>query len=214
MVKRVVFVGILGIGMAVLVWSEASARVCVLKSATGACLVWTGSIECGISATGIGNTINDPVFLACTATGTGLWAVACGNPGSNDWTAPGINVAYFEGTLSGAYQLTPADIDKNGRAYVNVFAPPDDGLLFELTQQGACPNSNWIAIDAVPCNMTLIDQQLDAAGCVTADAVFNCFLPECATLGWDASAQKFERRQYQCTQMSSNSYKIPVCPQP
>jgi hypothetical protein len=177
-------------------------------------LVWTGSIECGISATGIGNVINDPVSLGCIASGTSQWVVACGNPGSNGWTAPGVNVVNFDGTLSNSYQLTPADVGENGRAYVNVTALPDEVLLFDLTQQGACPNLNWSAIDAAPCSMTLIDQQLDATGCVTAEAVFNCSLPECETLGWDAAAQKFERRQYQCTQLSSSSYKTPVCPEP
>jgi len=209
MVKRVLLVGLLGMSLVALFGNEASARICTLRSATGACLVWTGSIECGISATGIGNVTDDRVLLACTATGNGEWVVACGNPGSNNWTAPGVNVVNYAGTLTASYQLTPADIDHNGRAYVNVFAPPGIDLLEDLTQQGACPNLNWSAIDAVPCNMTLIDQQLDATGCVTAEALFNCSLPECETLGWDAAAQKFERRQYQCTQISTSSFKCP-----
>jgi hypothetical protein len=51
--------------------------------------------------------------------------------------------------------------------------------------------------------------QLDANRCVTADAYYDCTLPDCETLGWDFNTQMFERRQYECTQTETHSYKIP-----
>ena len=212
MVKRTLLICLLGISLTALVGNEASARVCVMRSPTGACLVWSGSIECGIGATGVGNVLQDPVTLSCTATGTDQWAVACGNPGSNTWTAPGINLVTFSGTVSGEYQLTPADVNRNGQAYGYAVAKPSDSLLSAIHDAGACPNLNWIAIDAVPCTMQVRDMQLDALGCITSDAYYNCTLPDCGTLGWNTSTQMFERRQYVCTQISTNNYRIPITP--
>jgi hypothetical protein len=181
----------------------------------GYCTVWSGSVECGIEATGIGNVTKDVVFLGCTVTATDtMWAAACGNPGSNDWTSPGINLVLFDGTLNGTYQLTQGDVDRNGNAYANVIAYTDPGLLQAMTEAGACPNTNWSVIDAVPCDMTVRDVQLDAGGCVTSDAYYACTLPQCGTLAWDANAGKFERRQYECTRTSTNTYKIPLCGTP
>ena len=109
----------------------------------------------------------------------------------------------------------PSNVDKNGNAYLTVIAKPGTGLLQALDDAGACPNPNWSAIDAVPCTMTLRDVQLDYAGCVTADAFYDCALPQCETLGWDSVAQKFERRQYECVQTSTHTYRTPVeCPAP
>jgi hypothetical protein len=211
MVKKTLFIVLLGIGMTALVGNEASARICVAKVG-GYCVVWSGSIECGISATGVGNVLQDPVTLACTATGTDQWAVACGNSGSNTWTSPGINLVTFSGTVSGEYQLTIYDVDRNGRAYGYAVAKPSDSLLTAIVDAGACPNLNWTAIDAVPCTMQVRDMQLDAADCITSDAYYNCTLPSCGTLNWDTNTQMFERRQYECTQTGTNTYKIPICP--
>jgi hypothetical protein len=219
MVKRVLLIGLLGMSLLALVGTEASARVCVLKSAIGACLVWTGSIECGISATGVGSVLQDPVILACTATGTDQWAVACGNPGENTWTAPGVNLVTFSGIVSGEYQLQEYDVDRNGRAYGYAVAAPSLSLLTAIRDAGACPNLNWTVMDAVPCTMQVRDMQLDADGCITSDATYSCSLDnpdtienECGTLGWNTETQTFERRQYECTQISTNTYKIPQYP--
>jgi len=214
MVRRTLLIVLLAITVTAVVWKEASARVCVMKIG-GYCTVWSGSVECGIGATGIGNVTKDEVFLGCTVTATDtMWAAACGNPGSNDWTSPGINLVLFDGALSGTYQLTQGDVDRNGNAYANVIAYTDPGLLQAMTEAGACPNTNWSVIDAVPCDMTVRDVQLDAAGCVTSDAYYTCTLPQCGTLAWDANARKFERRQYECTRTSTNTYKIPLCDTP
>lgn len=210
MVKRMLLVGLLGISLVALIGNEASARVCVVKNADGSCKYWSGSVECGIGATGIGNVVQDPVYLGCYVTATEtMWAVACGNPGSNEWTSPGINLVLFDGTIDGTYQLTEGDVDRNGNAYANVIAYTDSGIKEAIREAGACPNENWIVIDAVPCDMTVRDVQLDANKCVTADAYYSCTLPQCGTLQWDANAQKFERRQYECTKLSTHTYKCP-----
>lgn len=207
--KKTLFIVLLGIGLTALVGIEASEGAVCKYYVNGACKFWSGSVECGIGASGLGNVANDCVALACTVTGTGMWAVVCGNPGSNDWPSPGINVAEFDGILGGMALLDQDDVDRNGRAYLTVTAEAEPGLLEALREAGACPNSNWSVIDAVPCTMTVRDVQLEN-GCVTADAWYDCALPECATLAWDPNTQKFERRQYECTQTSKNTYKIPV----
>lgn len=212
MFKRTLLIILLAITVTAVGGQEASARVCVMKVG-GYCTVWSGSIECGIGATGIGNVIKDPVFLGCTATAAEtMWAIACGNPGSNTWTSPGINLIQFDGTLSGTYQLTQGDVDKNGNAYANVITYADPGLLQAMTDAGACPNTNWSVVDAVPCDMIVRDMQLDADGCVTSDAYYSCTLPQCGTLAWDSDAGKFERRQYECTRTSATAFRTPLCP--
>jgi hypothetical protein len=221
MVKRTLFIVLLGIGLTAPVGNEAFARVCIGKVG-GICVLWSGSLVCGIGATGIGNVDPDvdPVYLACTGTGTGQWAVICGNPGTNDWTSPGVNLATFSGTLnSEVYQLTPYDVDRNGNAYGFAVAEPSSGLLTAITENGGCPNSNWSAIDALPCNLTLRDMQLTKDGCPTgcdkcveSEAYFDCELPSCATIGWDSITHTFETREYTCTKTGSNTYKDPVCP--
>lgn len=213
MIKRTLLIILMAITVTAVVGKEASARVCIMKVG-GYCTVWSGSVECGIGATGIGNVLNNPVSLGCTVTGFDtMWAAACGNPGSNTWTSPGINLVLFDGTISGTYKLAPGDVDKNGNAYANVFTYASPSLLQAITAAGACPNTNWSVIDAVPCDMEVTDVQLDAAGCVTADAIYKCTLPNCGTLQWDVTTQKFERRQYECTQLSTHTYKTPIyCP--
>jgi hypothetical protein len=218
MVKKALVIGLLGISILALVWSEASAKVCVVKGAGGACLLWSGSLECGIVATGVGNVIKDPVALGCEASATDLkqWVVGCGNPGSNTLMAPGVNTVYFEGGLSGEMQLLPEQVDKNGKATVSVFAKPSSGLLDAIQEANPdiCPNPNWSVNDAVPCDVHLRDVELDENNCVTADAYFDCYLPDCSTLDIDRKTKSFERRQYICSQTSTQTYRIPLCPQP
>jgi hypothetical protein len=212
MVKRVLLIGLLGVSLIALIGNEVSARVCILKNSDGSCKYWSGSVECEISATGVGNVTQDPVTLACTATGTDNWIIACGNNGSNIWTAPGINVINFSGQLSGLYELTVYDVDQNGRAYGTAYATIDNTTSDDLIAAGACPNSNWSVVDAVPCTMEVTDKQLNADNCVTSDATYSCTLPSCETLSWDSGTQMFERRQYDCTLVSVNNYKDPICP--
>jgi hypothetical protein len=209
--SKKVILGILGISLILMLGTAADAAVCV-KKLGGTCLMWTGSVICGIDASGLGNCFNDPTFLACSATGTGEWVVACGNPGANQWTAPGINTAYFEGTVSGQTLVTPEMCDSNGNAYVFVTAKASPELLADAVAAGACPNDNWTAIDAVPCSVEVKDYELDENDCKLADATFACALPNCSTLGWDSVHNSFEQRQYNCTRTSYNRYKTPQCP--
>ncbi len=198
--------------MVMILATKADAYGVCLKKIGGTCLLWSGSVVCGVDASGLGNCIDNPTYLACSADGSGAWVVACGNPGSNQWTSPGINVAYFNGTVSGQTLVTPSMCDSNGNAYAVVTAEPSADLLAAAVAAGACPNNNWTAIDAVPCSMTAKDYITDTNGCILADATFTCTLPNCNTLGWDAVNQKFEQRQYDCTRTSYNRYKTPLCP--
>jgi len=210
MLKRLIMV-LLAMSLVLVLVAQPSAKVCVFKLG-GTCLAWSGSLECSIAASGLGNCLEDPSTFTCTGSATTTWLVACGNPGTNNWTAPGINLVYFDGTLSGDYTVTEQDCSKNGRADVTVYADPNADLLAAAVAAGACPNNNWVAIDAVPCNMTLVDREYDSSDCLVADATFDCSLPDCETLGWDSVTQHFERRQYNCTRNEYNVYNPPICP--
>jgi hypothetical protein len=210
MVKKALVIVLLGISMSVLVWSEASAKVCVLKSATGACLYWSGSVECQINATGVGNVLKTPTYLGCEASGS-EWVLGCGNPGSNNLLAPGNNAVYVSGDLSGAVELSPEQVSQNGQALATAYAKPTEAFLAYLNSNflTECPNPNWVIKDAVPCNMTVKDVLLEEIGgeiCITGEAVFNCTLPDCENLGVNSVTKTFERRQYSCDQVSSISY--------
>jgi hypothetical protein len=211
MFKRTFLIGVLVLSLVALLGAEARARVCIAKVG-GICVKWSGSVECGIAASGLGKCTD--VTLGCDVKGTDKWAVACGNPGDNSWTAPGIQIVYFEGGVSGELAVDPTTCDRNGNVFVTVYADPNKELLDNMWAADVCPNPNWYPRDAVPCSMKARDYELNADGCTVADATFDCVLPSCETLGWDKDNQKFERRQYECTRTSYHTYKDPVlCPQ-
>jgi hypothetical protein len=210
MSKRIM-IGLLSICLLALLVSGADAAVCVKKIGS-TCVMWSGTVICGIDVSGLGNCIDDPRYLGCSAQGSGSWVVACGNPGTNNWTAPGVNVVNFDGAISGETLVEPSMCDANGNAFVEVTATISQEMKDALLAAGACPNTNWVVADAVPCTATITDQETDANDCVIADATFECTLPSCETLGWDIDTQKFERRQYDCVRTSYNRYKTPICP--
>lgn len=215
MVKKVLLIGLLGVSLMVLIGNEASARVCVVKNADGSCKLWSGSLECGIGATGLGNVAANPTYLSCEGDTSGVvdWVVGCGNPGSNNLMAPGVNTVSISATLTGTVQVLPEQVDRNGKAYVSVFARPDQDLLanIQALYPEICPNANWIVTDAVPCLVNLTDSQIDENNCITADATFSCFLPSCNTLGIDKKTKRFERREFICTQTGGTVYNTPIC---
>lgn len=208
MLKKLLVISLLCIGVLALVVPQTTAKTCVAYY-RGACVAWTGSLICQIGATGLGNC--EGVQLQCVADGSS-YAVVCGNPGTNTWCAPGVNVAYYGGSITATYDIDPGDCDDSGKALVTATAKPSQDLLDALSAAGACPNDGWTVVDAVPCTMTLVDQQKDACGNVVSDAVFSCELPDCETLAYDCENGKFESRQYNCNLIDTNDYKVPKCP--
>lgn len=181
---------------------SAMGAVCVLKSTSGTCKLWSGSVDCeDLNATGVGNVTKDPKYLACDVqapSGNTLVSglVFCSNGGNN--VAPGAQ-AFISGGFSGFATIFPSQVDRNGVARgVKVHAAVDQNGLRQLDQY--CQNANWYAIDFVPVQMGVSVNLLDATNTVIDTTTFQCSLPNPLTLGWDKKAQKPERRQYNCTQ--------------
>jgi hypothetical protein len=211
MVKRVFLVSLLGISLSALLTNDASAALFCYKDPVTRqykC-VSTGSLVCGVTGTGVQA---DETRLACTAMADNvLWAVACGNPGENTWTAPGINLAQFSGEFSGDYVVTGKDVDRNGRASVIISNEVPEDLLTGLELSGACPNLNWTAIDAVPCQVDVVFRKYDTTyepDCLEEELYLTCSI-DCSTLGWDLATQTFERRDYDCMITGSTKYRCP-----
>jgi len=206
-----IMIGMVGICLMLVVGTAADAAVCIAK-AGGRCLMWSGSLTCGVDANGLGNCTTDVRYLGCEAKGSGTWMVACGNGGSNNWPAPGIQTVELDAVVGGITLVQPDYCDKNGNAYVEVNAEPSQELKNAILDAGGCPNHNWVVIDAVPCHLIATDYEMDANECILADATFECYLPSCDTLAWDQANQTFEKRQYECTRTAYNRYKEPQCP--
>jgi hypothetical protein len=206
--NRIRWIGFLSIGLATMVTTDAMARTCVLRSSSGACKVWSGSVSCeNLNATGVGNVTKDDKYMGCMVSalpgGENAFPVIvfCANNGGN--VAPGVN-ATIAGSLSGIATIFPEQVDKNGVAKgINVKASPTDGQLDSLdTVCEAALNTNWFAIDVVPID-TLVSVLLldDSMGEEVVDqANFECHLPNPESLGWDKKANAPERRQYNCVQ--------------
>jgi hypothetical protein len=57
--------------------------------------------------------------------------------------------------------VTSSDVDRNGRASVQITNEVPDDLLTALEISGACPNLNWTAIDVEPCQVDVVFQKND-----------------------------------------------------
>jgi hypothetical protein len=215
--KRILLSGILCLSLVVALGSEVLAgKVCVYRDPiTGKCKIWSGSVECGISANGLGNVTKDPKACGCTVLGSEGGAapvyglVFCGNPGSKTHAAPGIQPCYYDGTFGDFEKIRKGDVDRNGVAYVTAYAALNDLQLASMN--GCCPNTDWVAIDFVPIDCDVLFDLVEIVGYdsegnpiygeIIDQALYSCTLPDPFTLGWDKKAQKPERREYDCTEV-------------
>lgn len=199
--KRTWLIGIMVIFLMALVGKDASARVCVAKIGS-TCVLWSGSVECNVTGAG-----GHPGWTAeCTVAGESSWLVACVNNGGN--YPPGINLVEVDGVLSGTVGID--EVERNGRYSVTAFAEPSVQFLLDLvTTYDACPNTNYEAVDAVPCTMTVTISEYDENHCLESDAEYFCMLPDCETLEFDPITLTFERRQYECSRTDTNNYSCP-----
>ena len=232
MFKRLLLIGLLGIGLILPLATEAPGIVCPSGKVKSCCYdvggsikcyccaKVTGSIKCFIQASGLGNCLDNIRFLGCHVTGTGDYAVACGNPGTKSWESPGIQIVYYPGgEIVGEYVLVePEQCDDNGNALVEVHAVPSENLFTALENAGACQNEGsngkeqWQVKDAVPCTMEASDMEADENGCIISEAVWNCELKDCAGLKWDKRARRFEEKVYTCTRIKTIRHNPPLCP--
>jgi hypothetical protein len=213
---------VLGLAIGTLFATAADAAICLAKSSSGACLLWSGSVNCeNLNASGLGNVSKTDTAFICNVSGpvvngavqplTGT--VFCSNGGG---TAPvGLN-AYGPGTIDGAQTITPDMVDKNGFAsggFVHSSLTQDQ--LDSLTQSVCMnQNKNWYAIDFVPDSMSVtisavtISCTTDSNGVETCtqtvvknDTItYLCSLPPNTTVGWDKFAGTPDAIQYSCYQ--------------
>ena len=180
--------------------ADAVARVCLLRSSSGVCRFWSGSVSCEeLNASGVGNVNKNPKSLECDINPpleqpeiAGL--VFCANNGGN--VAPGVQASVAE-SFTGEAQIFKSQVDKNGIASgINVTANADLASLDTVCADEL--NRNWTAYDFVPCEMTVAVNLVDESDEVLAGESHSCSLPQCATLQWDFKADRPERREYDC----------------
>lgn len=184
---------------------NADAAVCLLRSSSGTCKYWSGSVECDdLNASKLGNVTMDPKYMSCGVSPTGDQPdgldglVFCSNGGDN--VAPGRQAFLLGPGFSGMTMISEYQVQKNGFASeIDVTAKLSEEGLYVLDQ--FCQNDNWYAVDFVPCAMDVTVAVVDEEGAVTDTKQFSCSLPQCDTLAWDKLQQRPERRQYECSEL-------------
>ena len=194
MFKRLMLIGLLAISGSAMLETEAGARTCALRSSSGTCLIWSGSVECDIVAnqTDVGSLSKHPE-IECANDAPGLACIICKNPGKKGNLSPGIQAicANIPRTFSASTSIQKGNI-QNGTVSVIVDTSPDlSGLNIY------CPNTGWIVTDYVPCYVNPTITVMNDTG--TLDQVTSeCVLPACVdgTLGFKPTTGKFNKEQY------------------
>lgn len=204
--RNKLFVGLLGIALLLLGTVPAShaAIYCKLRSASGTCLLWSaGSVEADATLYQLGNVNKTPTFLGIDVKPTAYttnpdmfrWLAVCGNPGSNSWTSPGVNVIDLYAPMQASTMVNPSDVDRNGRAYVSATASLGPEQLASLnTLYGICPNDNWTVIDALPMDMigTATEYVLISGVCFERSKVQDsCSIDDPGSITWDSASVSF-----------------------
>jgi len=203
-------VGLIVISFVLISGTDAVAAVCLIKQG-GSCVFWSGSVEAQLNATGAvdrdtlsvrfqGSPVpNDPMPAPVQG------VLFCGNGGSKSNVASGVNAAAE--TFGNFTIVEPQDCDKNGNCKVTVSAVPILASLDPICHEEL--NTNWLAVDFVPCkdnnliDMYAIAEQIDDS-LVVSTAVYACNLPiaVCTDLKWDKRLQRPERIQYDCQRIA------------
>jgi hypothetical protein len=196
MYRKAILSFVFAIGMVAILGTESMARVCTLRSTSGTCLFWSGSVECDLNADQVGS-LKDKPELTCSVQPTGDGAILCGNPGSKQKPASGVQIVFISSssvpTFSKSELIEKGEIN-NGVAYKVVTAEPSAFVLSQLNS--FCKNTGWVVLDYVPCQANIEAKQSDNLGSIDA-AMFNCNL-DCSALTFTGSS--FDRLPYQCTQ--------------
>jgi len=192
-------IGLLVISVSAMSGTEAVAGTCALRSSSGTCLIWSGSVEGDIVTDSQGGISQHPMIdFEIHPTGTGL--ISCGNSGKNRKTAPGVQIVTVNLTTDNFDFADTEAIQRsnvsNGVAAVTAFALLSPDQLSALNVN--CPNTGWTVEDGVPCDADIHIRLRNDMG--TIDEVnYQCTLPSCGTLQWIEDEHRFERRQYECT---------------
>jgi hypothetical protein len=187
-----------------------AAKVCTLRSSSGTCLFWSGSLDCeNLSASGLGDAANEGATLTCEAlppddtSDSVPVLVYCLNRGTN--LPSGRNA--ISGVFTGSKQVTA--IDKNGSVKnERIHATLQQSELDQICQDDV--NKNWTGLDAVP-TRTKIKVSVFEGTVDEVSQFFDCSLPNPDTLQYfpnpttgnyvDDSGKPsgyLERRQFEC----------------
>lgn len=169
--------------------------------------VATGSVECEVLATGLGNVrkLDTSTAMTCSveppqgsARIDGL--ALCENLGGN--VPPGLQPASIELSYEDAALVDLDLVTKNGSALVSLSAVPPGEVLDLLRQAGTCPNTTGFSVtDFVPCEMTVVvktTKVLTDGTSMEASRAYACRLESCHTLAYDKAAGDIEPREYAC----------------
>jgi hypothetical protein len=165
MLKRLMMIGLLGISVVAMLGTATnvvaglntiSCKTC--KATGGSCSTFcAGALICDTIATGV----HPSDIVECTAVGDFidldvsnpdvqlLGVLACGNKGSKQHVAAGVNPNAVS-SVEGATTILAGDIDKSGKAHVVDLALPDLTVLTEICREDK-PASTDIALDFTPC---------------------------------------------------------------
>ena len=207
---------LLGIALSTMIAPAAMAKTCLLRSTSGACLFYVGSVECtDLGAKGFGT--GDDKSFKCSVTPPGgadvfPGIVFCQNSGAAGTVPYGANFYLSSGELSGTTALSQY-LDGNGKAIggkvsIDLIQDPEtqaalDGVCH--TQQ----NDNWTAKALVLQAMDATVQVVDSAGDVLQNnsTSFHCYLANPDALYYDnkigkVTADSESDLQYTCERVN------------
>ncbi len=195
--------GVLGVALWALSATGAEAAVCKLRSSSGTCLFWSGSVE-GALITDTTVHKGDsaavtatPIFLSGAGQISPSGMILCKNQGNN--VSPGIQALFVSSGYNIVQTGTSSSFTKNGNiTTTTVIANQADQAALNALAAQWCPNGNWKIIDTVPCSASIASSIADES------ATFACTLDypptsSCQTLQWTITGKgsaSFERRQY------------------
>ncbi len=211
--------------MMLLVSNEISARVCALKSSSGTCLFWSGSVDALLTASKVDTTKDHQLGMIITPKkGTGTLSspralLLCSDPINVTLppTAPPIletvklsnsvigSFSQFK-NLSGLDKINPYPVTGQYDIKQTFITSPLDIAQSQYNQnlnalKPQCPG-DATPIDFVSCKMNVtvqLKQKKANTYKVISQETFVCSLPDCESLGYDPVKKKYDKRQYNCT---------------
>lgn len=213
--------------MMLLVSNEISARVCALKSSSGTCLFWSGSVDALLFASKVDTTKDHQLgMIIIPQKGTSNLSsppralLLCSDPINVILppTAPPIlETVELSNSVIGSFSqfknLTELDkIDSYPTGQFDIkqtfITSPLDIAQSQYNQnfnalKPQCPG-DATPIDFVSCKMNVTVQlkQKQRRGNkyrVISQETFVCSLPDCESLGYDPVKKKYDKREYNCT---------------
>jgi hypothetical protein len=203
--KRFMLIGLVALSMSVLLGADGIAATCKLRSSSGTCLLWSGSVLFDPIVTDSQGGVNNHPMVIAEARPTGDGVAACSNSGSKNKVAPGILVVTVDLTpdpplppdenfdFVKAVPITRSNVT-NGVATLNGVR-----ASFTDTQKKAlqkyCPNDGWTIVDVVPCTIDVSITLSNDFGTIDG-ASYQCTLPSCQTLEFDSVNRRFDQKRY------------------